>query len=243
MKGFKISIAPHKLPSNIITNLDRFRQALTDQDVVAFDFETTGLSTKYNRPVGLGAYVGATGEAFYLNVRHNRSDANIPRYASEELADALRFFFNSSDRVSVWHNATFDIRWIQKLGIDIRCKVLCTLMELCFVKHIVDGQRHHFTYKFSGCNVLESTKVVLHLFLPLKQNALPEAVFWVKRSGINFEWVYFLEANDDECKFEFYTLLTDWKDDPNWKLWVIMMENQLDGIIEDAMGRIFDGIT
>jgi DNA polymerase I-like protein with 3'-5' exonuclease and polymerase domains len=116
-----------RIPRKLVTNLDRFRDAIGSTPVASIDFETSGLNPRVAAIGGLGAFLPASGEAFYINVGHHAADKRFPRYDVAELADAIRPFLMNTSNVMVAHHAAFELRFLFKMNLDVKCHVACTM--------------------------------------------------------------------------------------------------------------------
>ncbi len=116
-------------PVSLCSNLATLAQALTRTRVAVVDFETSGLRPHMDQLAGLGVYLPERKSAFYINVGHMLPDAHYPRCSTADLAAALQPFFSDAGRQMIAHNATFELRWLMGLGIDIRCRTSCSLVH------------------------------------------------------------------------------------------------------------------
>ena len=118
----------HEVPGTLDVDLAELRRELARSDLVVFDTETSGVKPRSAVVAGIGFYFPASRRAFYVNCGHGMADPDIPRYPERRVAAAIRPFFANRAKHAVAHNATFDLRMLYRLGIDVRCRVSCTLV-------------------------------------------------------------------------------------------------------------------
>jgi DNA polymerase I-like protein with 3'-5' exonuclease and polymerase domains len=118
----------HEVPVTLDVDLAELRQELACSELVVFDFETSGVKPRVAVVAGIGFYFPASRRVFYINCNHGLHDPDIPRYPEKKVAAAIRPFFRNPARHAVAHNATFDVRMLYRMGIDVRCRVCCTMV-------------------------------------------------------------------------------------------------------------------
>jgi DNA polymerase I-like protein with 3'-5' exonuclease and polymerase domains len=121
-------MVPRTLPDLIETDLGDFRAALRGTTLAVLDFETSDVRPRIAVPAGLGVYLPEPDRVFYLNVGHTRRDEDVPLWKPAALARVLRPFLRRRSNRIVMHNATFDLRMLLKLGLDVLCRVSDTLI-------------------------------------------------------------------------------------------------------------------
>ena len=109
-------------------SLDELCSALERNRIIAFDFETSSVRPKEAIVAGLGIYLPSEERAFYINVGHGIVHAGIPRYSEQELVNAIGPFFLNPKNHAVAHNATYDLRMLFRIGVQVRCRVTCTMI-------------------------------------------------------------------------------------------------------------------
>ncbi|MFW5690756.1 MAG: hypothetical protein ACOCXY_03000 [Planctomycetota bacterium] len=122
--------------------------ALQQAHVAVFDFETSGLNPRFAAIAGLGVYLPELDRCFYVNVGHGLVDPRIPRHSLDRLAAAVRPFVENSDRHAVFHNAAFDLRFLIKMELGIRCRVSCTIIHAHRVDENLKGYGKEKTYHY-----------------------------------------------------------------------------------------------
>jgi len=115
-------------PGHIETNPDDLRDALAGESVAVFDFETSGLDVRSLTVGGLGVYCPKAARTFYVNTGHLRRDLAVPRFPEQKLADAIQPFAGDPAKQMLMHNSEYDLRVMWKLGVDVRCRVICTII-------------------------------------------------------------------------------------------------------------------
>jgi DNA polymerase I-like protein with 3'-5' exonuclease and polymerase domains len=123
-------MVPRTLPDLIETDLGDFRSALRGATLAVLDFETSDVRPRIAVPAGLGVYLPQADRVFCLNVGHARRDPDVPLLQPAALARVLRPFLRRRSNRVVMHNATFDLRMLLKLGLDVRCRVSDTLIAV-----------------------------------------------------------------------------------------------------------------
>jgi DNA polymerase I-like protein with 3'-5' exonuclease and polymerase domains len=121
-------MVPRTLPDLIETDLGDFRAALRGESLAVLDFETSDVRPRVAVVAGLGVYLPGPDRVFYLNVGHARREQDVPLWEPAALARVLRPFLRRRSNRIVMHNATFDLRLLLKLGLDVRCRVSDTLI-------------------------------------------------------------------------------------------------------------------
>lgn len=94
-----------------------------------FDFETSGLEPHFSAIVGLGVYLPESHRCFYMNCGHHIHDVRFPRITEHALANALGSFCESKRTQAVFHNAHYDLQFLHRLGVNVNCRVSCTLVH------------------------------------------------------------------------------------------------------------------
>jgi len=126
--------------------LEEFRQThLLDANYVVFDFETTGLSSKYNRVIEIGAIKISKGKIVDKFHSFVDPESYIPKQITdltgittemlENAPDASVAFSNFyefiADSIIVAHNLSFDYKFLKfnldKIGLPIPHTGLCTM--------------------------------------------------------------------------------------------------------------------
>jgi len=118
-----------KLPKKLETRLEDLKNALVQEETAAFDFETSDVRPREAIIAGLGVYLPHKQRCFYINVGHQRVDERFPKVTENQLAEAIRPFVEDSTRRMLMHNATYDLRLMFKLNLDVLCKVSCSLIH------------------------------------------------------------------------------------------------------------------
>jgi DNA polymerase I-like protein with 3'-5' exonuclease and polymerase domains len=95
---------------------------------LVWDFETSGTTVHTCIPVGVGVLIPEKHIAFYVNLGHAQRDDRFPRYTPEEFAATIQPFVANPVNQIIAHNATFDLRYLLKYGVDVRCRVSDTLI-------------------------------------------------------------------------------------------------------------------
>ncbi len=116
-------------PTTLSSNLQTLAAALQIQIAVVIDFETSGVKTYQDQIAGLGLYFPLSEQAFYINLGHATLDARYPKCTEQDFVQTLAPFLGNPDRHLIAHNATFELRFLIRLGLDIRCRVSCTLIH------------------------------------------------------------------------------------------------------------------
>jgi DNA polymerase I-like protein with 3'-5' exonuclease and polymerase domains len=116
-------------PTNLSSNLDHLAELLAVQSVAVMDFETSGVKTFRDQIAGLGVYFPDTEHAFYINVGHATLDHRYLQYSEQQLALALTSFLTDPGRHLIAHNASFELRFLLRLGLNIRCRVSCSMIH------------------------------------------------------------------------------------------------------------------
>jgi DNA polymerase I-like protein with 3'-5' exonuclease and polymerase domains len=116
-------------PERLETDPDEFRSVLADSTIIVADFETSDVRPRVAAFAGLGVYFPESHRCFYLNIGHAIRDDRFPLVSEQQLAELLRSFLLNPTNVLVMHNASYDLRMMLKLELDIRCKVCCTLIQ------------------------------------------------------------------------------------------------------------------
>ena len=117
-------------PKELNTRLLRLTSALAQYSTAVIDFETSGVKPRNDVIAGIGVYFPEANEAHYINVGHRLPDDRFPLYSPDELAEALRPFLDRADSHLVAHNATFELRFLLKMGLIPKCRVSCTLVQM-----------------------------------------------------------------------------------------------------------------
>lgn len=92
-------------------DLEKALEWIDSHDLMAFDIETTGLSTIYDNIVGVS--FGNSATSFYFPIGH-RLDKNMAEGDFKKLLDAL------SQKQLIYHNAKFDWKFIfAKMKVDL----------------------------------------------------------------------------------------------------------------------------
>jgi DNA polymerase I-like protein with 3'-5' exonuclease and polymerase domains len=130
----------HEVPVALDVDLAELRRELARSELVVFDFETSGVKPRVAVIAGIGFYFPTSRRVFYINCNHGLYDPDIPRYPEKKVAAAIRPFFRDRAKLAVAHNATFDIRMLYRMGIDVRCRVSCTMI----LTHRIDENLRSF---------------------------------------------------------------------------------------------------
>ena len=133
----------------VITDIERVHECLPDLfgRPFAFDFETTGLSYRKDRPVGIAmTFPNPEGkiisvdkqgrellESYYFVIRHTvemwDGSVVLQEFINEKrLTDAIRGLFAQRDQIMVAHNAKFDLHFMQKLGVLVEGQLFDTML-------------------------------------------------------------------------------------------------------------------
>lgn len=113
----------------IETSLSALTAAMAEARRAVLDFETSDVRPRLAIIAGLGVLLPDLDRLFYINVGHCLRDPDFPRYSEPELADVLRSFLADRSRQMLAHNAVYELRLLMRLGLDIRCRVSCTLIR------------------------------------------------------------------------------------------------------------------
>ncbi len=100
--------------------MELFLQKLMSQNSVCFDTETTSLNPLEAELVGI-AFSWSTGKGFYLPVQEERE-------AAQNLVELLRPFFESEDIEKIGQNLKYDIKVLQKYGVQVKGKLFDTML-------------------------------------------------------------------------------------------------------------------
>jgi DNA polymerase I-like protein with 3'-5' exonuclease and polymerase domains len=116
-------------PTTLSSNLAALAAALQIHTTAVIDFETSGVKTYLDQIAGVGFYLPQSAESFYINIGHATVDSRFPKYSEEELIQAISLFFGDPSRLLIAHNATFELRFLMRLGLIVRCRVSCSLIH------------------------------------------------------------------------------------------------------------------
>ena len=116
-------------PECLETSLAALGRALATASIITFDYETSDVRPRIAAIVGLGVYFPEPHRVFYINVGHTVSEKDFPRVPESDLADTIRPFLENPANHAIAHNAPYELRMSLKLGIDIRCRVSCSLIH------------------------------------------------------------------------------------------------------------------
>ncbi len=97
-----------------------FLQTLMKQTSVCFDTETTGLDPLAAELVGI-AFCWEKGKGFYLPVPEDREQA-------QAVVDQLKPFFESTDIEKIGQNLKYDIKVLDKYGVDVKGSLFDTML-------------------------------------------------------------------------------------------------------------------
>lgn len=166
----------HKVPVELEVDLAELRQELACSELVVFDFETSGVKPRFAVVAGIGFYFPVSRRVFYINVNHGLPDPEIPRYPEKKVAAAIRPFFRDRSKHAVAHNATFDVRMLYRMGIEVRCGVSCTLV----LTHRLDENLRAFgnaqTVHYHLPAVTYGLKELTQVFFRLKPATLHDVI-------------------------------------------------------------------
>ncbi|MGM0487156.1 MAG: ribonuclease H-like domain-containing protein [Planctomycetota bacterium] len=116
---------------------------LKTADLVVFDLETTGLDPHRDRIVGAGFYFPHTDRCFYVNLLHSFRDSRYPETTVDQFKRALSPFLRRRGTQVVSHNATFEIRFLWRLGLRPRCRFTDTMPRV----HRIDECLRQYAHK------------------------------------------------------------------------------------------------
>jgi DNA polymerase I-like protein with 3'-5' exonuclease and polymerase domains len=119
---------PFPLPHTLEVDPGSLQAALAESRVAVLDFEASAVAPHFAAVAGLGVYLPESRRVWYINVGHLVDDPDIPRYTVAELRTTVQPFLGDPERQMVAHNATYELRLLAKLGVDVRCRVSCTLL-------------------------------------------------------------------------------------------------------------------
>ena len=105
-------------------SLEKMVYYLTRADVIAVDTETTGLDIEALDIVGIGFATLDFG-SWYVPLNHI---INHPQLSVASVFGAIEHFFKAPDKTFIFHNAKFDIKVLQKYGIDVPPRILDTMI-------------------------------------------------------------------------------------------------------------------
>lgn len=97
-----------------------FLQSLMQQSSVCFDTETTGLDALTAELVGI-AFSWEKGKGFYLPIPEDRD-------AAQSIMDQLKPFFESNNIEKVGQNLKYDIKVLDKYGVDVKGPMFDTML-------------------------------------------------------------------------------------------------------------------
>lgn len=97
-----------------------FLQSLMQQSSVCFDTETTGLDALAAELVGI-AFSWEKGKGFYLSIPEDRD-------AAQAIVDQLKPFFESTSIEKVGQNLKYDIKVLDKYGVDVKGPMFDTML-------------------------------------------------------------------------------------------------------------------
>jgi DNA polymerase-1 len=97
-----------------------FLQSLMQQSSVCFDTETTGLDPLTAELVGI-AFSWEKGKGFYLPIPEDRDAAQV-------IVDQLKPFFESTSIEKVAQNLKYDIKVLDKYGVDVKGPMFDTML-------------------------------------------------------------------------------------------------------------------
>ena len=97
-----------------------FLQSLMQQSSVCFDTETTGLDPLTAELVGI-AFSWEKGKGFYLPIPENRD-------AAQDVVNELKPFFESETIEKVGQNLKYDIKVLDKYGVDVKGPMFDTML-------------------------------------------------------------------------------------------------------------------
>jgi DNA polymerase I-like protein with 3'-5' exonuclease and polymerase domains len=115
-------------PEYLDTNPDELRQAIEDCTEAVLDFESSAVQPLFAAVTGLGVYLPEPNRVFYLNTGHTQQHPDIPKISEQQLRSAMQPFLADPARTMIAHNAPYELRLLQKLGLQINCRVHCTLI-------------------------------------------------------------------------------------------------------------------
>lgn len=113
----------------IETDLAAFDQAAQTTDRAVVDFETSGVDPRTAVICGVGVMFPALSRAFYLNVGHAVQDDHIPKYSSVDFVAAFYPFVDDPAKLMICHNANYELRILLRFGMNVRCRVVDTLIR------------------------------------------------------------------------------------------------------------------
>ncbi|AZQ42926.1 DNA polymerase I [Nonlabens ponticola] len=97
-----------------------FLQKLMQQTSVCFDTETTGLDPLAAQLVGI-AFCWEKGKGYYLPFPEDRD-------AAQAIVDQLKSFFESTDIEKIGQNLKYDIKVLDKYGVDVKGPLFDTML-------------------------------------------------------------------------------------------------------------------
>lgn len=115
--------------------------SLLMEELIALDTETTGLGYFHNdRIVGLSISLDRTDEHYYIPVRHNVEDTQLP---AELVFKVLKPMLESTDTAKVLHNATFDYHMLSREGIHLQGIEMDTMIAM----HVLNENEESYALK------------------------------------------------------------------------------------------------
>ena len=137
-------------------DVTRLAAELKIADFVVFDVETTGLDPHRDRIVGAGFYFPHSDRCFYINLLHSFEDSRYPRTTVDHFKRVLSPFLRRRKNRVVAHNATFEVRFLWRLGLRPRCRFIDTMVR---VHRVDECLRQYDQKKGSSYHPLVEKKV------------------------------------------------------------------------------------
>lgn len=173
----------HELPATLEVDPKELRKHLAKTELVVFDFETSSVKPRDALVAGIGFYFPLDRRCFYINVGHGLNNPDIPRYEQAKVANAIQPFFRDPAKHAVAHNATYDIRMLYRMGVDVRCRVTCTMV----LTHRLDENLRSFgsseSFHYHLPRVTYGLKELTQVFFRQKPPSLQDVVG--KKNPIN----------------------------------------------------------
>ena len=106
--------------------LDELMGLINQADYVSFDTETTSLDYMLAELVGISIALKPN-EAFYIPINHNYEGAE-KQLEQDFVLEALKPFLESDEIPKIGHNLKYDRHILQNVGIDLKGKLLDTML-------------------------------------------------------------------------------------------------------------------
>lgn len=122
----------------LVDNTEKLKECMEDiesSSLIAVDTETSGLNPWENHLVGI-CLAGEEDKGYYIPLRHAESE-NI---SLVELKEYLQPLLSAVEKTFVLHNAKFDIQFLKQSGIDIKGKIVDSMIASYLLE---SGSREH----------------------------------------------------------------------------------------------------